>query len=69
MRPPLVVLQSAANLSIAMLAGGKHTLNNRKQGAERVAAVGEGRWCSVTEDIRRAPQQDSHGLVGMRMNG
>ena len=24
---------------------------------ERVAAVGEGRRCTVTEDIRRAPQQ------------
>ena len=31
----------------------------QKKGAERVAAVGEGRRCFVTEDIRRAPQQDT----------
>ncbi len=27
------------------------------KGAERVAGVGEGRRCAVTEDIRRGPQQ------------
>ena len=30
------------------------------KGAERVAAVDGRRRCSVTEDIRRVPQQDSH---------
>ena len=30
----------------------------RKQGGERLAAVGERRRCVSTEDIRRAPQQD-----------
>jgi len=29
----------------------------RMKGGERVAAVGEGRRCIVTKDIRRAPQQ------------
>ena len=29
------------------------------KGGERVAAVGEGRRCAVTEDIRRASQQDT----------
>ncbi len=29
----------------------------RMQGGERVAGVGEGRRCTATEDIRRAPQQ------------
>ena len=28
---------------------------------ERVPAVGEGRRCFVTEDIRRAPQQETGG--------
>ena len=31
----------------------------RIKGNERVAAVGEGRRCTVTEDIRRAPQQEA----------
>ena len=30
----------------------------RKQGGERLAAVGERRRCVSTEDIRRVPQQD-----------
>ena len=30
----------------------------REEGGERVAAVGERRWCVSTEDIRRVPQQD-----------
>ena len=29
----------------------------REEGGERVAAVGERRWCVSTKDIRRAPQQ------------
>ena len=29
----------------------------REEGGERVAGVGEGRRCAVTEDIRRVPQQ------------
>ena len=32
--------------------------------AERVAAVGEGRRCLVTEDIRRAPQQEDSLYLG-----
>ena len=31
----------------------------REEGGERVAAVGEGRRCFGTEDIRRVPQQEA----------
>ena len=39
----------------------------RKQGGERLAAVGERRRCVSTEDIRRAPQQDHPYGGGGRM--
>ncbi len=35
----------------------------REEGAERVAAVDEGRRCTDTEDNRRAPQQGSEATA------
>ena len=59
-RPPSIV--GVYELNFCVRDGERWERCRRQiQRPERVAAVGEGRRCTVTEDIRRVPQQETGG--------